>query len=77
MDGKWSTVGCDLVHTNTTHTTCQCKHLTNFAVLMSVKDPLVIKSVDILPIIYDNSYIERLKSHQTSKCVCGTKAACA
>ena len=36
MNGKWSNFGCQLVSTNTTHTTCSCEHLTNFAILMSV-----------------------------------------
>ncbi|XP_021379001.1 adhesion G protein-coupled receptor L2-like isoform X2 [Mizuhopecten yessoensis] len=32
----WSRSGCQLVTSNDTHTTCQCNHLTNFAVLMDV-----------------------------------------
>ncbi|XP_073478554.1 adhesion G protein-coupled receptor L1 isoform X6 [Aquarana catesbeiana] len=38
MLGYWSTQGCRLVHTNKTHTTCACNHLTNFAVLMAQRD---------------------------------------
>lgn len=34
MDGHWSTEGCTLLSTNNTHTTCECNHLTSFAVLM-------------------------------------------
>jgi len=34
-DGHWATDGCSLVRSNTTHTTCACDHLTNFAVLMA------------------------------------------
>ncbi|XP_076305400.1 latrophilin Cirl-like isoform X2 [Tachypleus tridentatus] len=34
---EWSTEGCLVHHTNTTHTVCACNHLTNFAVLMDVK----------------------------------------
>lgn len=30
----WSDSGCRLVETNQTYSTCQCDHLTNFAVLM-------------------------------------------
>jgi hypothetical protein len=36
MEGKWSTQDCKMVATNTTHTVCQCTHLTNFAILMDV-----------------------------------------
>ncbi|XP_060070352.1 adhesion G protein-coupled receptor L2-like [Ylistrum balloti] len=32
----WSSKGCESVSSNSTHTTCQCNHLTNFAVLMDV-----------------------------------------
>ncbi|XP_076659131.1 latrophilin Cirl isoform X2 [Halictus rubicundus] len=32
----WSKVGCQIHKTNTTHTVCECNHLTNFAVLMDV-----------------------------------------
>uniref|UniRef100_A0A674IWP0 Adhesion G protein-coupled receptor L4 n=1 Tax=Terrapene triunguis TaxID=2587831 RepID=A0A674IWP0_9SAUR len=35
MNGNWSTEGCELTHSNTTHTSCKCNHLTHFAVLMS------------------------------------------
>ncbi|XP_068130621.1 adhesion G protein-coupled receptor L1 isoform X3 [Hyperolius riggenbachi] len=38
MLGYWSTQGCRLIHTNKTHTTCACNHLTNFAVLMAQRD---------------------------------------
>ncbi|XP_072005232.1 adhesion G protein-coupled receptor L1 isoform X4 [Engystomops pustulosus] len=38
MLGFWSTQGCRLLHTNKTHTTCACNHLTNFAVLMAHRD---------------------------------------
>ncbi|XP_055886303.1 adhesion G protein-coupled receptor L3-like isoform X5 [Biomphalaria glabrata] len=34
--GKWASDGCNVVDTNTTHTTCSCNHLTNFALLMDV-----------------------------------------
>uniref|UniRef100_H2YA38 Adhesion G protein-coupled receptor L3 n=1 Tax=Ciona savignyi TaxID=51511 RepID=H2YA38_CIOSA len=34
--GVWSTEGCTVVGSNTTHTTCSCKHLTSFAVLVNV-----------------------------------------
>ncbi|PNF40244.1 hypothetical protein B7P43_G07072 [Cryptotermes secundus] len=32
----WSDEGCHVEMTNHTHTTCQCDHLTNFAILMDV-----------------------------------------
>ncbi|CAG5131799.1 unnamed protein product [Candidula unifasciata] len=34
--GQWSQEGCQLIDTNISHTTCECDHLTNFAVLMDV-----------------------------------------
>lgn len=33
---SWLADGCWLLESNTTHTTCQCNHLTHFAVLMEV-----------------------------------------
>lgn len=36
--GFWSGEGCHMTNRNKTHTTCQCYHLTSFAVLMRVKD---------------------------------------
>ncbi|KAJ8262306.1 hypothetical protein GJAV_G00164980 [Gymnothorax javanicus] len=43
MTGYWSTQDCRLLHTNRTHTTCSCTHLTNFAVLMAHVE---VKNVD-------------------------------
>lgn len=34
--GAWSQEGCSLKKYNDTHTTCQCNHLTNFAILMDI-----------------------------------------
>ncbi|CAG2218311.1 ADGRL1 [Mytilus edulis] len=34
LSGQWSDDGCSLVKTNNSHTTCQCDHMTNFAILM-------------------------------------------
>ncbi|XP_046556840.1 adhesion G protein-coupled receptor L3-like [Haliotis rubra] len=34
--GQWSQDGCSMIQTNSTHTTCKCNHLTNFAVLMDI-----------------------------------------
>ncbi|XP_037743843.1 adhesion G protein-coupled receptor E3 isoform X16 [Chelonia mydas] len=33
--GSWSLDGCTAVHTNSTHTTCRCDHLSSFAILMA------------------------------------------
>lgn len=33
----WSNEGCKVEYSNRTHTTCQCNHLTNFAILMDVQ----------------------------------------
>uniref|UniRef100_A0A8C6M085 Adhesion G protein-coupled receptor L1-like n=1 Tax=Nothobranchius furzeri TaxID=105023 RepID=A0A8C6M085_NOTFU len=38
--GRWSTQGCRLMHTNNTHTTCACNHLSSFAVLMTYQQPV-------------------------------------
>ena len=36
--GFWSQTGCHLKERNSSHTTCQCYHLTSFAVLMRITD---------------------------------------
>lgn len=45
---SWSDEGCQVVETNQTQTTCQCDHLTNFALLMrkrrSNEDTVIIKA---------------------------------
>ncbi|XP_035763658.1 adhesion G protein-coupled receptor L1-like [Neolamprologus brichardi] len=38
-NGRWSTQGCRLLHTNNTHTTCACNHLSSYAVLMTYQQP--------------------------------------
>ncbi|ELW68057.1 EGF, latrophilin seven transmembrane domain-containing protein 1 [Tupaia chinensis] len=35
MNGSWSSEGCEMTHSNETHTSCRCNHLTHFAILMS------------------------------------------
>lgn len=44
----WSEEGCSVVYSNQTHTLCKCNHLTNFAILMDLKnsgnEPLSIAS---------------------------------
>uniref|UniRef100_A0A8C5CE91 Adhesion G protein-coupled receptor L1-like n=1 Tax=Gadus morhua TaxID=8049 RepID=A0A8C5CE91_GADMO len=37
--GRWSTQGCRLLHSNNTHTTCACNHLSSYAVLMTYQQP--------------------------------------
>ncbi|EDV19310.1 uncharacterized protein TRIADDRAFT_62264 [Trichoplax adhaerens] len=37
-EGAWSDEGCSLVYLNSTHLSCQCDHLTNFAVLMRLSE---------------------------------------
>uniref|UniRef100_A0A8D2DZN2 Adhesion G protein-coupled receptor E4P n=1 Tax=Sciurus vulgaris TaxID=55149 RepID=A0A8D2DZN2_SCIVU len=42
--GSWSTEGCFHVSSNDSHTTCQCSHLSSFAVLMALipkEDPVL------------------------------------
>uniref|UniRef100_A0A8C5MSH5 Cadherin EGF LAG seven-pass G-type receptor 1 n=1 Tax=Leptobrachium leishanense TaxID=445787 RepID=A0A8C5MSH5_9ANUR len=34
--GGWSSRGCDLIFRNKSHVTCQCNHMTSFAVLMDI-----------------------------------------
>nr|XP_006004060.2 PREDICTED: cadherin EGF LAG seven-pass G-type receptor 1 [Latimeria chalumnae] len=34
--GGWSSKGCELLSRNQTHVTCQCNHMTSFAVLMDI-----------------------------------------
>ena len=36
--GLWNSSGCSLVRTDQEKTTCQCRHLTNFAVLMDINN---------------------------------------
>lgn len=35
--GKWSPKGCKLTGSNATHTTCECNHMTDFAVMANTK----------------------------------------
>ncbi|XP_050526873.1 latrophilin Cirl [Daktulosphaira vitifoliae] len=37
-ENGWSEEGCSVIYTNQTHTLCQCNHLTNFAILMDLKN---------------------------------------
>ncbi|XP_078500339.1 cadherin EGF LAG seven-pass G-type receptor 2 isoform X1 [Lissotriton helveticus] len=34
--GGWSAKGCEVIFRNTTHVSCQCHHMTSFAVLMDI-----------------------------------------
>lgn len=35
-NGGWSAKGCEVVFRNGTHISCQCYHMTSFAVLMDI-----------------------------------------
>ncbi|XP_006774751.1 PREDICTED: adhesion G protein-coupled receptor L4 [Myotis davidii] len=48
MNGSWSLEGCELTHSNETHTSCSCNHLTHFAILMSSGTSIGIKDYNIL-----------------------------
>ncbi|KAF4091142.1 hypothetical protein AMELA_G00033680 [Ameiurus melas] len=45
--GSWSSKGCELVFRNTTHVSCQCNHMTSFAVLMDISKR---EHGDVLPL---------------------------
>ncbi|XP_030628227.1 cadherin EGF LAG seven-pass G-type receptor 1 [Chanos chanos] len=45
--GGWSSKGCELVSRNSTHISCQCNHMTSFAVLMDVSKR---EHGDVLPL---------------------------
>lgn len=34
--GGWSSRGCEVLNRNSSHISCQCNHMTSFAVLMDV-----------------------------------------
>ncbi|KAL1005095.1 hypothetical protein UPYG_G00054440 [Umbra pygmaea] len=46
--GHWSSQGCRLIHTNHTHTTCACNHLSAYAVLMTYHLPHSVGGMDEL-----------------------------
>ncbi|KAB5571510.1 hypothetical protein PHYPO_G00225740 [Pangasianodon hypophthalmus] len=45
--GSWSSKGCELVFRNATHISCQCNHMTSFAVLMDISKR---EHGDVLPL---------------------------
>ncbi|KAI4886088.1 hypothetical protein NFI96_021834, partial [Prochilodus magdalenae] len=45
--GGWSSKGCELVSRNRTHISCQCNHMTSFAVLMDISKR---EHGDVLPL---------------------------
>uniref|UniRef100_A0A9J8CLR4 Cadherin EGF LAG seven-pass G-type receptor 1b n=1 Tax=Cyprinus carpio carpio TaxID=630221 RepID=A0A9J8CLR4_CYPCA len=45
--GAWSSKGCELVFRNSTHISCQCNHMTSFAVLMDISKR---EHGDVLPL---------------------------
>ncbi|KAG7485508.1 adhesion G protein-coupled receptor L1-like isoform X1 [Solea senegalensis] len=54
--GRWSTQGCRLLHTNNTHTTCACNHLSSYAVLMTYQQPAFGAGVEEL-LVYVISWV--------------------
>ncbi|NXN15977.1 AGRL4 protein, partial [Indicator maculatus] len=48
MIGNWATQGCELTHSNSTHISCKCNHLTHFAVLMSSGGSVGVANYNIL-----------------------------
>ncbi|PWA14882.1 hypothetical protein CCH79_00014271 [Gambusia affinis] len=54
--GRWSTQGCRLLHTNNTHTTCACNHLSSYAVLMTYQQPVFGAGVEEL-LVYVVSWV--------------------
>ena len=48
----WSDSGCKLVATNATGTTCQCNHLTNFALLMKYQEASALLSIRLDIVAY-------------------------
>ncbi|NXY20167.1 AGRL4 protein, partial [Atrichornis clamosus] len=48
MNGNWATEGCELTHSNSTHISCKCNHLTHFAVLMSSGGSVGVTNYNIL-----------------------------
>ncbi|KAI1236723.1 hypothetical protein IHE44_0014976 [Lamprotornis superbus] len=49
MNGNWATEGCELTHSNSTHISCKCNHLTHFAVLMS----------SVVGVIYNKGFLHK------------------
>uniref|UniRef100_A0A7N8X5C6 Cadherin EGF LAG seven-pass G-type receptor 1a n=1 Tax=Mastacembelus armatus TaxID=205130 RepID=A0A7N8X5C6_9TELE len=45
--GGWSSKGCELLNRNNTHISCQCNHMTSFAVLMDISKR---EHGDVLPL---------------------------
>uniref|UniRef100_A0A7N5K829 Adhesion G protein-coupled receptor E2 n=1 Tax=Ailuropoda melanoleuca TaxID=9646 RepID=A0A7N5K829_AILME len=60
--GHWSTTGCRIVSTRDTSTTCQCTHLSSFAVLMAHYD---VQEED--PLLAAITYVG-LEMHSTQRC---------
>ncbi|XP_069460045.1 adhesion G protein-coupled receptor E1-like isoform X2 [Ambystoma mexicanum] len=51
--GSWSRHGCELLASNSTHTTCSCNHLSSFAIIMTIDElkevhGLVVPSLSII-----------------------------
>lgn len=54
--GDWSQEGCSLKDLNNTHVTCQCDHLTNFAILMDVSGVEVCSTITIDTLLLQDVY---------------------
>lgn len=66
--GDWSQEGCSLKEVNSTHVTCQCDHLTNFAVLMDVSGVEVsIKQVEKVYYSRGKAFCEFVKKKKMIK----------
>lgn len=40
-DGEWDTDGCQLIQSSNWETTCECNHLSSFALIMDVHEYIV------------------------------------
>lgn len=45
--GGWSSKGCELLNRNSSHISCQCNHMTSFAVLMDISKREVTRRLQI------------------------------
>ena len=52
--GEWSTSGCQLVYSNSTHSVCECNHFSNFAVLMDINNQEVSLNLFFYFFIFSN-----------------------
>ena len=62
----WSNHGCRVVESSQSMTTCQCQHLTHFALLMKFPDDMDINSIGSGIIFDSDVYLQRNKDSTTS-----------